>query len=465
MAEQKESRLNEFLENPERSLWSIAIPVIAGMAIQTFYSIVDMLFIGQLGGSSIAAVAFNMPLYFFVMGITFGIGTGITATIARAIGEEDKEKADNAAKHGLLIALFMGVTLTFFGLLTGKKVLSMLGSPEELIDESWSYLRVTCYGMMFIVFSIVFRSILAGEGDMKFPVMVAATGTILNIILDPIFIFDLDEYGGFGLGMGVKGAAAASVVSQMIVFFIFIFMLFFKDHAYISFDMQNFTFSKDVMKEILVVGIPSSISMIIMSFGQGVFNYILIIGYGPDAVAAYTISGRLDMLMFLPIMGIATGLVTTVGMFAGAKRFDKVKSIIIYAISRAFVIVAIASSIVYLLAPSIISLFTDDQNIKNIGVSALRTLCFTYPFVGIAMPCGRIMQGLGQGIPVLVITALRVLLVSAPLAYYFAIIDSRDIVWVWYSIAISVSVSAIVGPLWVRKTINEMENSSESLSN
>ena len=464
MAEQKESRLNEFLENPERSLWSIALPVIVGMAVQTFYSIVDMLFIGQLGGSSIAAVAFNMPLYFFVMGITFGIGTGITATIARAIGEQDKKKADDAAKHGLLIALFMGVSLTVLGLLTGKKVLAMLGSPSELIDESWSYLRVTCYGMIFIVFSIVFRSILAGEGDMKFPVMVAATGTILNIILDPIFIFDLDEYGGFGLDMGVKGAAAASVVSQMIVFFIFIFMLIFKDHAYITFDMQNFTFSKDIMKEILVVGIPSSVSMIIMSFGQGVFNYILIIGYGPNAVAAYTISGRLDMLMFLPIMGIATGLVTTVGMFAGAKRYDKVRSIINYAISRAFVIVAIASSIVYVLAPSIISLFTNDKNIEEIGVSALRTLCFTYPFVGIAMPCGRIMQGLGQGIPVLVITALRVLLISAPLAYYFAIIDSRDVVWVWYSIAISVSVSAIVGPLWVRRTINEMEDSSQSLS-
>ena len=464
MAEQKESRLNEFLENPERSLWSIALPVIVGMAVQTFYSIVDMLFIGQLGGSSIAAVAFNMPLYFFVMGITFGIGTGITATIARAIGEQDKKKADDAAKHGLLIALFMGVSLTVIGLLTGKKVLAMLGSPSELIDESWSYLRVTCYGMIFIVFSIVFRSILAGEGDMKFPVMVAATGTILNIILDPIFIFDLDEYGGFGLDMGVKGAAAASVVSQMIVFFIFIFMLLFKDHAYITFDMQNFTFSKDIMKEILVVGIPSSVSMIIMSFGQGVFNYILIIGYGPNAVAAYTISGRLDMLMFLPIMGIATGLVTTVGMFAGAKRYDKVRSIINYAISRAFAIVAIASSIVYVLAPSIISLFTNDKNIEEIGVSALRTLCFTYPFVGIAMPCGRIMQGLGQGIPVLVITALRVLLISAPLAYYFAIIDSRDIVWVWYSIAISVSVSAIVGPLWVRRTINEMEDSSPSLS-
>ena len=169
--------------------------------------------------------------------------------------------------------------------------------------------------------------------------------------------------------------------------------------------------------------------------------------------------------MFLPIMGIATGLVTTVGMFTGAKRFDKVRSIIIYAISRAFVIVSISSAIVYVLTPSIIGLFTDDKEIASIGVSALRTLCFTYPFVGIAMPCGRIMQGLGQGIPVLVITALRVLLVSAPLAYYFAIIDSRDIVWVWYSIAISVSVSAIVGPIWVWKTINNMEKSDKSFSN
>ena len=456
MREKDESRLQDFLDNPEKSLWSIALPVMAGMAIQTMYSIVDMLFIGQLGGDSITAVAFNMPLYFFVMGITFGVGTGLTSSISRAIGAEDKKRADNAANHGLVIGLFLGVTLTIFGLILGKDVLSTLGAPDVMLNESWDYLRVTCYGMTFIVFAIVFRSILAGEGDMKFPVMVAVIGTVLNVILDPIFIFNLERYGGFGLGLGVEGAALASVVSQTVVFSIFVYMLFFKDHAYISFDLKNFTFSTELMKEILWVGIPSSISMIIMSFGQGVFNYILVDGYGTDAVAAYTISGRLDMLMFLPIMGIATGLVTTVGMFTGAKRMDKVRSIIVYGISRAFVIVAVASSIVFISAPYIMGLFTDDSVIEEIGIGALRTLCFAYPFVGIAMPCGRIMQGLGQGLPVLVITALRVLLISAPLAYYFAIND-YDIVWIWYSIAISIGVSAIVGPLWVWRTINTIE--------
>ena len=458
MEEKNESRLQEFLDKPEKALWSIALPVMAGMAIQTMYSIVDMLFIGQLGGESITAVAFNMPLYFFVMGITFGVGTGVTSSISRAIGAKDKSKADNAAEHGLLLALFLGLSLTIFGLLIGKKVLSGLGTPDEMLDESWSYLKVTCYGMTFIVFAIVFRSILAGEGDMKFPVMVAVIGTILNLILDPIFIFNLERYGGFGLGMGVEGAALASVVSQTIVFTIFVYMLFWREHAYISFDLRNFNFSTGLMKEILWVGIPSSISMIIMSFGQGVFNYILVDGYGPDAVAAYTISGRLDMLLFLPIMGIATGLVTTVGMFTGAKRIDKVKEIIIYGISRAFVIVAIASAVVYSAAPYIMGLFTDEKIIEDIGVGALRTLCFAYPFVGIAMPCGRIMQGLGRGLPVLVITALRVLLISAPLAYYFAN-NGYDIVWIWYSIAISIGVSSIVGPIWVWKALNSIENS------
>ena len=458
MEERNESRLQDFLDKPERALWSIALPVMAGMAIQTMYSVVDMLFIGQLGGESITAVAFNMPLYFFVMGITFGVGTGVTSSISRAIGAKDKAKADNAAEHGLLLALFLGLSLTIFGLLIGKKVLSGLGTPDEMLDESWSYLKVTCYGMTFIVFAIVFRSILAGEGDMKFPVMVAVIGTILNLILDPIFIFNLEKYGGFGLGMGVEGAALASVVSQTIVFTIFVYMLFWREHAYISFDLRNFNFSTDLMKEILWVGIPSSISMIIMSFGQGVFNYILVDGYGPDAVAAYTISGRLDMLLFLPIMGIATGLVTTVGMFTGAERMDKVKAIIVYGISRAFAIVAIASAIVFAAAPYIMGLFTDDKVIEEIGISALRTLCFAYPFVGIAMPCGRIMQGLGRGFPVLIITALRVLLISAPLGYYFAN-NGYDIVWIWYSIAISIGVSAIVGPIWVWKTINSIEKS------
>ena len=152
-------------------------------------------------------------------------------------------------------------------------------------------------GLPFMVFSGFFRSILAGEGDMKFPMMVAGLGTLLNTILDPIFIFKLEDYGNIGFGMGVKGAAMATVFSQLIVFLIFIYMLFIKDHAYITFKLKDFMPSKIILWDIIKVGLPASLSMIIMALGQGVFNKILIY-YSSQTVAAYQAAGRLDMLIF-----------------------------------------------------------------------------------------------------------------------------------------------------------------------
>ena len=143
------------------------------------------------------------------------------------------------------------------------------------------YLSVIVLGLPFMVFSGFFRSILAGEGDMKFPMMVAGLGTILNIILDPIFIFTLEDYGNFGFGMGVKGAAMATVVSQLVVFIIFIYMLFVKEHAYITFNLKDFLPSKSILWDIVKVGVPASLSMIIMALGQGVFNKILILYSSP----------------------------------------------------------------------------------------------------------------------------------------------------------------------------------------
>ena len=204
----RHSRLKTFVANPSKSLWTLAIPIIAGMGIQTLYSIVDMIFIGRLSGSAIAAVAFNFPIFFFVMGITFGLGSGVTASIARFIGSEDKVNADNAAEHAILIALLISVFLTIVGLLYGKQILIKIGCTAEVLPQAWEYLKVSCYGLSFGVFSGFFRSILAGEGDMKFPMILAGFGTILNIILDPIFIFTL--------GFGVAGAAWATTISCLL---------------------------------------------------------------------------------------------------------------------------------------------------------------------------------------------------------------------------------------------------------
>ncbi|MAP84804.1 MAG: hypothetical protein CMF83_03645 [Candidatus Marinimicrobia bacterium] len=452
---ESKSRLKTFLDNPSKALWSLAIPIMFGMGIQTLYNLVDMIFIGRLGGQSIAGIAFNMPLFFLVLGLTMGLGTGVTASIARFIGQNNKKEADNSAEHAIFMAVVISLFLSSLGLLFGERILSLFGAEGEILSIGWEYLHVMCFGMPFMIFSGFFRSILAGEGDMKLPMMVAGLGTVLNIILDPIFIFDLENYGGLGFGLGVAGAAMATVISQVIVFCVFIYMLFVKEHSYITFRLKDFSFSSDIIWDIVKVGLPASLSMVVMAIGQGVFNKILI-HFSADTVAAYQVAGRLDMLVFLPIFSIAASLTTLVGMFFGAKEYDILRFTIKYGIISAFCITVLSSVLIYLFADLAVGFFTDDEFIISIAVTFLKLFAFVYPLISIGITTGRVLQGLGKGLPVLVITIVRVLGVSAPLAFLFIFYMGKPVEWVWYSMMISTIVAFTIAVIWLFSTVRKL---------
>ena len=444
---QKKPPLQLFIDNPSKSMWNLAIPIMAGMGIQTLYTIIDMIFIGRLGGNAIAAVAFNMPIFFFVMGLSFGLGNGVTASIARFIGADDKVNADNSAEHAVVIAFLISGVLTSVGLIYGKEILILMGCTQEILPLAWDYLRVSCYGISFGVFSGFFRSILAGEGEMKLPMIVAGLGTVLNTILDPIFIFYLDY--------GVTGAAWATTISQIIVFCIFIYMLFIKHHTYIRFKLKDFSPSSFIIYDIIKVGIPVSMSMVVMAIGQLVFNRLLV-NYSTNAVAAYQIGGRIDMLVFLPIFGIASALTTMVGMFYGANEINKIKFISRYGVRSSLIITSICSALLYIFAPLVISIFTSDPTIQKISIDYLRIISLLFPFISIGLTIGRILQGLGQGMPSLIITTIRVIGVAGPLAYYFTFIQDKPVEWIWYSMFISGIFATIISIVWVTITFKKL---------
>jgi len=444
---QKKPPLQLFIDNPSKSMWNLAIPIMAGMGIQTLYTIIDMIFIGRLGGNAIAAVAFNMPIFFFVMGLSFGLGNGVTASIARFIGADDKVNADNSAEHAVVIAFLISGVLTSVGLIYGKEILILMGCTQEILPLAWDYLRVSCYGISFGVFSGFFRSILAGEGEMKLPMIVAGLGTVLNTILDPIFIFYLDY--------GVTGAAWATTISQIIVFCIFIYMLFIKHHTYLRFKLKDFSPSSFIIYDIIKVGIPVSMSMVVMAIGQLVFNRLLV-NYSTNAVAAYQIGGRIDMLVFLPIFGIASALTTMVGMFYGANEINKIKFISRYGVRSSLIITSICSALLYIFAPLVISIFTSDSTIQKISIDYLRIISLLFPFISIGLTIGRILQGLGQGMPSLVITTIRVIGVAGPLAYYFTFIQDKPVEWIWYSMFISGIFATIISIIWVTITFKKL---------
>jgi len=445
--DQRNTPLQSFIENPSKSMWNLAIPIMVGMGIQTLYTIIDMIFIGRLGGNAIAAVAFNMPIFFFVMGLSFGLGNGVTASIARFIGANDKVNADNSAEHAVVMALLISAILTSLGLIYGEQILIFMGCTQDVLPQAWSYLRVSCYGISFGVFSGFFRSILAGEGEMKLPMIIAGLGTVLNTILDPIFIFYLDY--------GVAGAAWATTISQIIVWCIFVYMLFIKHHTYINFKLKDFSLSTYIIVDIIKVGIPVSMSMVIMAIGQLVFNRLLV-NYSTNAVAAYQIGGRIDMLVFLPIFGIASALTTIVGMFYGANEINKIRIISWYGIKSSLIITSICSAILYIFAPIVISIFTADSIIQKISIDYLRIISLLFPFISIGLTIGRILQGLGQGMPSLIITTIRVIGVAGPLAYYFTFIQNRPVEWIWYSMFISGIFATIISIVWVTNTFRKL---------
>ncbi len=445
---EKESRLNEFLDNPKKGLWTLATPIMLGMMVQTIYLMVDMFFVGQVSSDALTALAFNLPLVFFGLGLVFGIGSGVTAVIAQYIGAQAKSNADNTASHAILLGLALGIFFTFLGLSKGKTILTFLGIPSSILPLAWDYFSVIAIAYTFLVLSVFFRSILSGQGDMKTSMIIQGSGTMLNIVLDPIFIFYLE--------LGVKGAAIATAVCQISVAIIFAYTMLVKQLSYIKLPFKNFSFSSLILVKIFKIGIPASFSMIIMALGSGIFNRILVM-FSSEAVAGYQIGIRIDHIFLIPAISISTSLVTLVGMFYGAKRYDLVKLTTIYSLKSCVIIAIGIGSFFFFTAPTFVGLFSDNQSIKEIGIQYLRYFVFGYPFIAISMISGRTLQGLGNGIPMLVLTFMRVLLVSVTLSLYFILILNKSIEWVWIAQLISVVLAAIVSVVWLITVLKNLE--------
>ena len=437
----KNERVEQFIQRPYRAVWTLAVPIMMGMAVQTIYSVADMIFVGRISADAIAALAFNMPLLWFSFGIIFGLGSGVTAVIARFIGGRQKAQAENAALHGLMLGILLGSSFTLAAFLLGKRILTMLGVPPEILPDAVKYFYILAGGFLFTMFGIFLRSIFNGEGDTKTPMKIQVASTLLNILLDPLFIF--------GFSMGVAGAALATVLSQLLTVAILSYLLLIKKRTYVQLRWRNFQYNRELLASILRIGVPASMAMVIMSSGSAAFNRILV-HYSAKVVAGYQISGRLDQIFFLPIMALGNSLVTLVGMYYGARRLDLAKKVIRYALARGILIGLTSGIVFYITAPYVFRIFTPDPEVQAVAVSVIRTLSFVYWVIPIGMLSGRSMQGLGTGVPSLVITTVRVLGVSVPLALLFVFYLHKPYYWVWWAMVASSATAATISIFWLR---------------
>ena len=442
------NRTAEFIANPRRAVWKLSLPVMAGMGIQMLYNLTDMAFVGRLGGDAVAALTFNLPLAFFFIGIAFGLGTGATSLIARHIGGDDKTAADNAAEHALVLAVGVGIGIVAMALGLRVPILAALGAHGEALHMAAAYFGIVAPGFLLAIVNVTCSSILSGEGDTRTPMAIQGMGTILNIILDPLFIFGAD--------MGIRGAATATVVSQAAAFAAFIVYILVRKQSYVEFRFRHFVPSARIIGDILRVGLPASTSMMIMAVGGMFYNRIVSV-FGTEAVAGFGIGGRMDAIYILPMSALSSSQVTLAGMFIGARRVDLIRETLRYTIFWGEVMAICMAIIFWLFAPSLAGLFTTDPRVVDVATHYVRTVCLGFPFVTVGIISGRVFQGLGSGLPSLVTTTLRVLLVSVPVAWVLTRLYGMGLQAVWWSFVGSAVLSSIVAAVWIRRRLAQVE--------
>lgn len=437
----KENRVDRFVARPKRAVWTLAAPMMMGFLTHAIYSIVDTIFIGQISAQALAAATYVGALFFFAIALISGIATGITAMVAQAVGRRSKEDADNTASSGLVLATIVGVLLAVIGLAAGRLFIPALGADAEVAELAWDYFWVIAAGMPLFFVSSAIRSVLTGEGDAKTPMLVMFAATLINLGLDPVFIFVL--------GWGITGAAVSTIVAQFTALLLFTYVVLVRRRSFVRFRLRCARLRWAVIGPVLSIGIPAAAGQLVMALGMTLTNRVLA-HFGQTAVAGYGAAGKVDMLVALPLMGIAGAAVSIIGMFAGAGRMDLVRRMTLYTYRVALTISVVMGVGAYLASDWVVGMFTDHPDASAVGREYLAYMVFAYPLMAFGMTTGRILQGLGYGVPALVITSTRVLIVGLPSAYISVYVFDAPIESVWLSFIAGGVVADIMALFWVR---------------
>jgi len=432
------------LGNPRRAIIRLSIPMIVAMSVHTLYSFVDGLWVAGLGPDALSAVGFCFPFFFMLMAISAGIGVGGSAAVSRMIGARDKRGADEVATHAIVIMLISAVVLTIPFLLFAPAIFAKLGAGP-VVSMASDYARILFAGAFIIFFGQVASALMRGEGDVKRAMVVMMISSGLNIVLDPLFIYVLK--------LGVAGAAWATLASILVSSGYLFYIYFIKRDTYVDIVFRGFRFRKSILTEILKVGIPASIQQLAMSISMLILNLIAVKVGGTDGVAVFSTGWRVVMFATLPLMGMATAVVSVTGAAFGGRDLDKLRSGYLYAVKMGVMIELGMALITYFLAPSLAGLFTLNQESLRIRadlIDFLRIMCVFYPAVSPGMLSSAMFQGTGKGTHSLALTLIRTILLTTPLAYILAVTMGWQLSGLWWGIVAGNSLGATIALAWGR---------------
>lgn len=433
-------------------LVSMALPMMFSMLIQSLYNIIDGIFVAKLGNDAFTAISLIYPLQNLVLSVAVGFGIGVSSCIAIATGAKDNKRAETAAATGLILSVVHSMLFVLLGIAITKPFLRMFTDNETVIAMGTKYgYIVLCLAFGCIV-QVCYEKIFQALGNMKITMYVLAIGAVINIILDPIFIF-----GYFGLpAMGITGAAVATVTGQ--ISGLLIYIIYYrrnKENIPIRIKLKNVRFEKNILKQLYSVGIPSSIMIALPSILVSILNSILV-AYSQIHVSVLGIYFKLQTFIYLPAGGIVQGMRPIIGFNYGAGEIKRVKKTLHISLLFSSAIMLVGTFLSLFKTQEIFSMFNADSNMLSVGVPALQIISLGFLVSTFGVIYSGAFEALGQGLPSLVISLLRqfvtVILLSYTLPYFFGELG------IWMSFPISEFIAAIVAIVLMRRCLAKHEH-------
>ncbi|MBO6122800.1 MAG: MATE family efflux transporter [Methanobrevibacter sp.] len=436
---------------PEKAIMTLAIPILIYLLISNSYNIIDGMWISGIGKAAITGVGSITPLFNVVNGVAMGIGAGATSAISYFIGLNDKDKADNVGVHTIILSLVIIVILSILIVFSLKYYLGLYHIDADAVNQAMEYGIPLFSNLYSFVFLGVLTGILRGEGETKKPMIASSIGLILNAILDPILIYNLN--------MGVMGAAVSTILTSILSVLILSYWVFVKKSTYLKFSFKSFKFDLSIIKKILSVGIPASIELFIMNIATTLYLMFISSISGNYGIAVFTAGNWIYYLGIMPITATCFALVPVVGNALGAGDSDKIKKAYKYGCKGAVILGTLIAICIFVFAQPLSLIFANtSQNSDMLGglVLFIRIVILCLPFLGIGLPSTFLYQGLGKGVHSLMWTLMRELLFSVFFTYLFGIVLSYGLTGIWVGLVVGRTLANILNYIFANHTLNHL---------
>ena len=442
------------LGNPKKALISMSIPLIISLLISSLYNLIDAAWVSGLGADALAGVGFFTPIFMILVGFGNGLGAGAAFAISKYVGEENKQKADNASVHSIFIDIIVSVIITIILWILLVPILNAMGVGQT-IGFATDYGNIIVLGSIFIILSNALYGIYRGEGDSTRPMYAMIASAILNMILDPIFIYNLN--------LGVKGAAIATLISAIFVIFMLMYWSYIKKNTYLKPILSNFKFKKNISFDIIKVGIPASIQLLNNAFFAAVFSALLAFLSSTDSVAVYSTGWRIVIIGTTPILAIGTALISVIAANYGAKNYKNIQIAHRYAMKISMVFAFAVAIITNVFAGDIASIFASSGTSVRIAselTSFLAWIVIYYPTMAVGVASTYVFQGVGKGITAMFQTIMRETGFTLFFAVLLGVVFDFGVWGAWMGIVLGEIVSNNITLIWADLHIKKLlENS------